>query len=286
MGSTHSVTATAGPAMEPFWGPVTSNVDWCERNYSHTSYIAEFYNTLSSLPMIWMGLVGMIECRRLRLPKQYGLSFFALFVVGIGSVLFHSTLAYSAQLADELPMILGSLVFVYLMYDLVVKSKKSKYWLPEWMTVSVLVGYAIVTSILMALWTHSPLPMNISYMLMVVFIILSSIKLYREAKQPIMKRAFELSLMTFVFACACWMTEKYFCEAGMPVTQYLHAVWHLGAGFGTYSFLQWTTYMKAHDLKYNPQVEFRGILPIVTADLKDKAGYAGPNTRSRSKVSL
>jgi len=271
--------------MEPFWGPVTANVDWCESNYSHTRYIAEFYNTLSSVPMIWMGFVGMMECRRLRLERQYGLSFFALMVVGIGSVLFHGTLDYSAQLADELPMILGSLVFFYVMYDLVMKSKNGRFWVPEWVTVSLLVGYGALTTLLMALWTHSALPMNISYVCMVVFIILSSVKLYRDAKQPIMRRVFELSLLCFFFACACWLTEKYFCEAGMPVTQYLHAVWHLGAGFGTYAFLQWATYMKAHDLKYNPQIGFRGILPVVVADLKVKPGYNSPNTRSKAKLS-
>jgi len=238
--------------------------------------------------MIWMGLIGIIECRRLKLARQYWLSFFALMVVGIGSVLFHGTLAYSAQLADELPMILGSLVFVYQMFDLLgSKTKRGRFWIPEWVTVSVLVGYAALTSLLMALWTHSPLPMNISYMLMVFFIIASSVKLYRDAEQPLMRRIFELSLICYFFACGCWMTEKYFCEAGMPVTQYLHAVWHLGAGFGTYAFLQWTTYVKAHSLKYNPQMGFSGLLPVVTADLasaKASAAYSGPNTRSRAKL--
>jgi len=221
--------------------------------------------------MIWMGLVGMIECRRLGLQRQFTLSFFALMVVGIGSVLFHGTLAYSAQLADELPMILGSLVFVYQMWDLLVTQKLQRwnFCIPEWMTVSLLVGYGALTTLMMAMWTHSPLPMNLSYMFMVVFIIAASVKLYRDSTHSMTRRFFELALVCYLFACGCWMTEKYFCEQGMPVTQYLHAMWHLGAGFGTYTFLQWTSFLKAHSLKYNPQVAFRSLLPVVVM---------GPNT--------
>lgn len=241
--------------------------------------------------MIWMGIIGLVECRRLHLPRQYALSFFALLIVGIGSVLFHSTLVYSAQLADELPMILGSLIFFYQMWELVKsKTKRGILFIPEWMTITLLVGYGVLTSLLMAIWTASPLPMNISYMGMVFFIIAASVKLYREAEQPLMRRLFELSLLCFFFACGCWMTEKYFCHAGMPVTQYLHAVWHLGAGFGTYAFLQWTTYMKAHSLKWDPQIGMLGLLPVVVTDTKKTSHtaplYAGPNTRARAKLSL
>ncbi len=32
-----------------FWGPRTASVDWCEPNYVHTFWIAEFWNTLSSV---------------------------------------------------------------------------------------------------------------------------------------------------------------------------------------------------------------------------------------------
>jgi dihydroceramidase len=275
--------------MEPFWGPVTANVDWCEPNYSHTRYIAEFYNTLSSLPMVWFGLIGMIEARRMGLTGSPALSFFALMVVGIGSVLFHGTLHYSAQLADELPMILGALVFVYQMWDILKHRnvRLRKLWFPEWLTISLLIGYGVLTTLFMALWTHSPLPMNISYVLMVLFIIFSSIQMYRTAEQSLMKRTFEISLICYVFGCGCWLVEKHYCQGGMPVTQYLHAVWHLGAGFGTYAFLQWTTYLKAHALKYNPQLAFQGILPIVSLPSKEPLSpYNGPNTRSRSKKSV
>ncbi|KAI8364157.1 ceramidase-domain-containing protein [Radiomyces spectabilis] len=47
--------------VEPvgYWGPITSSVDWCEKNYTHWYYVAEWWNTLSSLAMIVLGLLGV-----------------------------------------------------------------------------------------------------------------------------------------------------------------------------------------------------------------------------------
>jgi len=44
---------------EGFWSPRTASVDWCEPNYLHSVYVAEWYNTLSSLAVVLMGLTGI-----------------------------------------------------------------------------------------------------------------------------------------------------------------------------------------------------------------------------------
>jgi dihydroceramidase len=111
-----------GVGSDPL-GP--STVDWCERNYQYSNLVAEFWNTLSSVPIAGMGLAGALLHRR-RKPrdgraqaKDFAFeqrifwSFVGMFVIGLGSILFHGTLLAFAQAADELPMMYASLIFLY-----------------------------------------------------------------------------------------------------------------------------------------------------------------------------
>ncbi|KAL1933829.1 hypothetical protein VTP01DRAFT_7919 [Rhizomucor pusillus] len=93
-----------GEELEYYWGAVSSSVDWCEENYTHSKYIAEFWNTVSSLAMMVIGIAGLILHTQ---PLGWRLSFgyLLIVVVGIGSVLFHATLQYRYQMWDELPMV-------------------------------------------------------------------------------------------------------------------------------------------------------------------------------------
>lgn len=95
--------------LKGFWHPHTATLDWCEDNYVVSQYIAEFYNTISSLIFPLLAIfTGYRNYKNVGLPKRFIVSFLILGLVGIGSALFHGTLKYSMQLADELPMIYGA----------------------------------------------------------------------------------------------------------------------------------------------------------------------------------
>ncbi len=47
-------------APRPFWGPVTSSVDWCEKNYAWSRFIAEWWNTWSNVPGLALGVAAMV----------------------------------------------------------------------------------------------------------------------------------------------------------------------------------------------------------------------------------
>jgi dihydroceramidase len=58
------MTYECGQLKMGYWGEVTSTIDWCETNYEVTHYVAEFWNTLSSLFIAWVGLYALIRLHR------------------------------------------------------------------------------------------------------------------------------------------------------------------------------------------------------------------------------
>ena len=100
-----------------YWDPRTSTLDWCERNYEVSPYIAEFWNTLTNLWMIVPPLYGIWDARRQGHEPRVFACYAALLLIGVGSWMFHMTLIYEMQLLDEIPMIFGSAGLVYAIYQ-------------------------------------------------------------------------------------------------------------------------------------------------------------------------
>lgn len=94
-----------------FWGPRTASEDWCEGNYMKTHYVAEFYNTLSSVPLCLVALLGIFYARRYGYPSRISLAYAGVFCIGLGSIAFHGTLSRWGQALDELSMVQRDLLF-------------------------------------------------------------------------------------------------------------------------------------------------------------------------------
>src|SRR5258706_11376829 len=87
--------------MNNYWGDIDSTIDWCEPNYKVTKYIAEFYNTISSIPIIIWSLMGLFLTQKYATKEmRFIFAFLMLSLVGLGSVLFHASLRYYFQLFD------------------------------------------------------------------------------------------------------------------------------------------------------------------------------------------
>ena len=99
--------------MQPYWGSPTASEDWCEANYVVTPYIAEFWNTLSNLPIILSSLYSIYLGITRGQDFHLVLPSVLLFFVGIGSTIFHGTLSYMGQAIDELSMVLAATAFLY-----------------------------------------------------------------------------------------------------------------------------------------------------------------------------
>lgn len=91
-----------------FWGAPTGEFNWCELNYKSMLYVAEPFNTFTSLfylvPAV-LHLTGWTAPIDYKRPLPLSIMLYSIAGVGIGSVLFHATLTYKMQLMDELPMV-------------------------------------------------------------------------------------------------------------------------------------------------------------------------------------
>jgi len=104
--------------LNGFWSPVSSSIDWCERNYVISWYIAEYWNALSSFIILLTALAGVLQVQRRHLEFRFGLFHGSIILVGLGSVAFHGTLNYFGQMGDELPMIWTMLIWWYIMFQM------------------------------------------------------------------------------------------------------------------------------------------------------------------------
>ncbi|OBZ80018.1 Alkaline ceramidase 3 [Grifola frondosa] len=97
--------ATSLLSRKEFWGPVTATLDWCEANYQFSRYVAEAANTFSNIFTVSLACYGARQAILESLPSRYLVGYAGFALVGVGSFIFHATLLFEAQLADELPMI-------------------------------------------------------------------------------------------------------------------------------------------------------------------------------------
>ncbi len=76
----------------------SSPIDWCESNFEVSYFIAEFYNTLTTLPMLYVAYLLWTPSQKIYACIVFG--------IGIGSMIFHSTLNLFGQLFDEFCLVL------------------------------------------------------------------------------------------------------------------------------------------------------------------------------------
>lgn len=210
-----------------YWGDVDASVDWCEQNYRYTYFIAEFWNTLSSVPMVLYAIIGASLCYNAGVKeKRFLFSFICIANVGIGSVLYHSTLRRTAQLLDEIPMLFLSYSFLFSAINTNYLGNTNKsaiilsflciahiiiYIILEWFGIFALLFLAII-------------------LIQAGCIIKTIIGDYHTYTKPMLLLLIGIGL--FFASGILWNIENLYCSSVGSFQ--LHALWHLGGGYAMY----------------------------------------------------
>ncbi|THH27670.1 hypothetical protein EUX98_g6519 [Antrodiella citrinella] len=241
-----------------FWGPVTATLDWCEANYQFSNYVAETANTFSNLFTMGMAIYGASQVKAASLPGRYLAGYTGFALVGLGSFIFHATLLYEAQLADELPMVyvatycLGvlfdcapgfsltstkalTLTFLYFAFNIIFTWSYAVYRNPIYhqavfATVMLINAYRTYYLLRVSpMSAHIPAPLKTS-----------------------IARIFSSGVGIFVFGFFVWNLDNIFCGAltgwkrslGWPAAFLLegHSWWHIFTALGTYLMIVGNTY--------------------------------------------
>lgn len=222
-----------------YWTGAPADVNWCEPDFVWTPWVAEPLNTLSSLPMVALGLYGAWCVWRSDLvqERRFLVNYVGLAVVGLGSAAFHGTLLRWAQALDELPMVWLGLVGLWTVWQRAEPRGTGK------ALAAVAVAFAALFS---AAYLRAPAFFTVfitTYALCAASMVAGALRwTFLHPSPPVIRRVFLGSAAMYMGTLlCCWVPEHVLLPCDSPIQAIpLHALWHLGAGFGTYLWILWS----------------------------------------------
>jgi dihydroceramidase len=237
-------------------------VDWCEANYAVTPWVAEFWNTLSSLAIFAVGAFGLWTWWRARttVERRFGTCYVSLAVIGLGSAAFHATLLRLPQALDELPMIVLSLACFYCLVtrDPETPSARRRAWALG------LTGYGLLFTVAYFVIESYFVLFLASYAAVVAYVCIITWRLaFRGARDPRLRPLFWASVVAYIGGFSLfWIPERTLgCEHAFQGLQ-PHALFHLGGAVGPYAWVIFATVDRLARLG-TPAILERGPIPHV-----------------------
>ena len=236
-----------------YWSPSTSSIDWCERNYVVTKYIAEFWNCISSFLMFILALILYIRGLYYQIENRFLLLCFSTGIVGLGSAYFHGTLTYFGQMSDELPMVYSMIVWWFILFRMnkyKLESKTSPF------DILLLFGifYGFLWTYVHSLKTFIVL-FQLHFTLMVFGGIVKLVYLYKQTQYNTHSvKYLIIGYIGLLFpATICWIIDQQLCERMNSKDGFnpqLHAWWHVFCALDCHMGIVCGEAMRLLSLKY------------------------------------
>lgn len=217
-----------------YWGPVEANHAFCEPHYAISPYIAECFNSLSSVIYILVALSTTFPKDSLLQTAQGW-----LFLVGIGSMLFHGTMRYIFQLTDEIPMVgfMATLMMAKISASFQQQEKNSKSAMMLFMAKAMVVVYSVGLMLIYVVLDEYEIFIHGFTVLVLVDTLLTLSLLDKTGKSKwtrIELWAYVISFVAIILGRVAWETEHLLCPH-YPHVWPLHVVWHLFSCLSAYA---------------------------------------------------
>jgi len=240
-----------------YWGERTSAVDWCERNYTWSYYIAEFFNTITSLPAAFLALYGVYLAYKFGYEKRMIVANLLVCTVGLGSAAFHGTLLWTGQIFDELPMVYTCLCFLYIVTEFEAKGKPvNKYMAP---------GLLLYSALFTAVYLFIPsffIFFLIGFILGVLSLVYHGYRVFNQPATVKHQKVLVVLAVGFYIGgwLSFWVPEVAYCEKLQNFN--FHALWHVTSTLGCFALTLFATYQREMHRGRNPQLNYNHFLGV------------------------
>lgn len=237
---------------------MTVAIYFCEPAYAYSPYIAELWNTLSSLAYCLAGGAYLVELWKVRnfFPPgtiwKFILLGVSIIAIGIGSALLHGTQTWWGELADELSMLAGALSFLFCQEDLhPLTSGSRRFWFYGTACASV----AVVTAMYLIIFIHGIFATLFAAMVGLSITIFSTSPLHsalaaakfklrvgKRLAESVYGPRFMLGTVLAVVGFATWTVDQtcvrmQWRDTPLGWLYIFHSAWHLLTAAGAWVFL-------------------------------------------------
>jgi len=222
-----------------YWGARTSAVDWCEANYTWSYFIAEFFNTITSLPAAILALNSIYLTYKYGYSKRFFVVNMMIAMVGFGSAAFHGSLLWTGQILDELPMVYASLSFLYALLEMEADKKPVYKYSAHY-----LLAFAAIFT---AVYLYLPdffIFFLVAYILCILTLVYHLTKIYRRPTTLFHQKAFIVGSMGLYIGgwTFFWIPEVLFCNKLQSFN--FHAWWHVTSTLGAFVLVLFSVYQR------------------------------------------
>ncbi|KAM9102320.1 alkaline ceramidase 1 [Sarcophilus harrisii] len=202
----------------------SSEVDWCESNYQHSTLVAEFYNSISNVPFFIIGPLMMYLMHPYAQKRSLivQLPWVLFMLVGAFSVYFHMTLSFLGQILDELA-ILWLLATCYCIwfprcyFPAFLKRNRSHFTYMVLFIAIIITFLAFLKPVVNAYVLNS-IALHICYF----------VKKEYKKKHAQVNHMITVSVLWWLLAVSTWICDRIFCSYWQQINfAYLHSLWHI-----------------------------------------------------------